>query len=98
MHQSDRDYRLHKGRDSDAVLGAFRLRIEPTHPSSLRKSLECVAQSVSQHKTVNVDVKLDPQEPLLLRYSALHRPEYAKKLYDSSRFFFQNESLLRTHW
>jgi ankyrin repeat protein len=105
VHQSARDYLLRKERDSDAVLEAFRLNLESAHLELAQKCLNCIAQSDLQHRVIDLDAELDPQESPLLRYATLHWPEHAKscsalaaKLFDPYGFFLQKVSSLRINW
>jgi len=105
VHQSARDYLLRTERDSDKVLEAFRLVSEPSHLELAQKCLSCITQSDLQHKAIDLDTELDPQDSPLLRYATLHWPEHAKSCYTLAaelfnRFglFLQNKSPLRDYW
>jgi ankyrin repeat protein/nucleoside phosphorylase len=105
VHQSVRDYLLRGERDSDAVLEAFRLILEPSHLELAQKCLNCIARSDLQDKAIDLDTELDPQESPLLRYATLHWPEHARncsilagKLLETSGLFLQKDSYLRIHW
>jgi hypothetical protein len=105
VHQSARDYLLRTERDSDAVLEAFRLKLESAHLELAQKCINCIAQSDLQHRVIDLDANPDAQESPLLRYAMLHWPEHAKscgalaaELFDPYGLFLQKRSSLRIHW
>ncbi|USP81074.1 hypothetical protein yc1106_08348 [Curvularia clavata] len=105
IHQSVRDYLLRKERDSDAVLEAFRLIVEPSHLELAQRCLSCIAQSGFQQRVIYLDAELDPQESPLLRYATIYWPEHARsasslatKLFDPYGLFLQKKSFLRYYW
>lgn len=55
VHQSARDYRLRKERDSDAVLEAFRLDTEGAHLELAQNCLDCIAKSDLQYRAIKLD-------------------------------------------
>jgi ankyrin repeat protein len=105
IHQSARDYLLRKERNSNTVLEVFQLESESAHFKLAHKCLNCIAQSDLQHRAIDFNAELSPQEPPLLRYATRHWFEHAKscsalaaKLFDPSGLFLQKESSLRDNW
>jgi hypothetical protein len=59
VHQSARDYLLRKEPDSDAVLEAFRLRVESSHLELARKCLNFFFAKTGLQHGFGIDPKRD---------------------------------------
>jgi ankyrin repeat protein len=105
VHQSMRDYLLREEHESNAVLDAFRLQLEPSHLELARKCLDCLAQSNLKYKRItNTELKVPPNSPLL-HYAMSNWPEHARNctalaagLMDPHGFFLKKVSPVRIHW
>jgi ankyrin repeat protein len=105
VHQSMRDYLLREEHESNAVLDAFRLQLEPSHLELARKCLDCLAQSNLKYKRITkTELKVPPNSPLL-HYAMSNWPEHARNctalaagLMDPHGFFLKKVSPVRIHW
>ncbi|CAN9196489.1 unnamed protein product [Alternaria alternata] len=105
VHQSARDYLLHKEEDSDAVPEAYRIRPENMHLEIVQSSLNCVMQSGFQQRVVDLRSSSFSQESPLLEYAAVYWPEHARgcgtqdtNLFRSLKHFLETKHTVRRHW
>ena len=107
IHQSARDYLLRERPDDDPTLEQFRIKSEEAHFELARTCFAYIQNGALAHGPLDFKDKdaSHLRDLPLLNYAALYWPhharfssEYAEKMFDLSRPFFQKKSPLLMYW